>query len=211
MLSTIPLDKLLSILDDLPGLSEKAHRFKYSSSHIVGIGLAGKTPAELATKCWMYFPEANVPFYRVTVLSNYSCHNVPEPNRQWSLMCEVSESPEKSVDAFAVVDAVIDGLKFCKLIESEPPILSRWHRRLEYGYPTPFLGRDSLLEEIEPSLREKKIFTRGRFGGWKYEVSNQDHSCMQGVEAVNAMLLNHPEITYFHPELVNTRAKVPTK
>ncbi len=29
-------------------------------------------PDDLATKCWMYFPEDNAPFYRATVFSNYS-------------------------------------------------------------------------------------------------------------------------------------------
>jgi len=48
------------------------------------------------------------------------------------------------------------------------------------------------------------VFSRGRFGGWKYEVSNQDHSFMQGVEWVNALLLSEPEITYRDPNRANS-------
>jgi hypothetical protein len=40
------------------------------------------------------------------------------------------------------------------------------------------------------------VFSRGRFGAWKYEVSNQDHSLMQGVEVVNRLITGTAERTY---------------
>lgn len=43
--------------------------------------------------------------------------------------------------------------------------------------PTPTLGRDEALDEILPTLeKDFGILSRGRFGSWKYEVGNQDHS-----------------------------------
>lgn len=203
LISTIPLDCLLRVLSDRADLAKKADEFKFSSSHIVGIGLDGKVPPALSTKCWMYFPEPDVPFYRVTVFSNYSPYNVPEPGKQWSLLCEVSESSAKPVDHERVADDVIAGLRRVGLISDNNPIVSVWHRRLGYGYPTPFLGRDKLLESIDPELREMGIWSRGRFGAWKYEVSNQDHSIMQGVEAVDHILSGTEELTYRNPDLVN--------
>jgi hypothetical protein len=67
--------------------------------------------------------------------------------------------------------------------------------RVEYGYPTPSVDRDARLAAIQPGLEAKNIFSRGRFGTWKYEVSNQDHSLMQGVEVVNRLVRNEPETT----------------
>ena len=75
-------------------------------------------------------------------------------------------------------------------------VVSRWHRRLEHGYPTPWLGRDEVLGEVEQALHGAGIYSRGRFGAWKYEVSNQDHSLMQGVEAVERILTGAAERTY---------------
>ena len=195
LISTMPLDALLRSLAGRPDLARHADAFVHSASHIIGIGLAGRPPAALNSKCWMYFPESHVPFYRVTVFSNYSPNNVREPGEQWSLMAEVSESPHKPVDAGRVVDEVIAGLRACHLIGDADTILSRWHRRLEHGYPTPWLGRDRVLDPVEAALADAGILSRGRFGAWKYEVSNQDHSLMQGVEAVDRILLGAVEHT----------------
>jgi protoporphyrinogen oxidase len=208
LISSMPLDRLLRSLADRPEFASLSDRFRYSSSHVIGIGIEGSVPPELATKCWMYFPEPNVPFYRVTVLSNYSAYNVPRPGRQWSLLCEVSESSAKPVDTPRLVAQVLEGLRSVKLLPLDAQVCSTWSIRLERGYPTPFLGRDELLNEVDPELRRLGIWSRGRFGGWKYEVSNQDHSLMQGVEAVDHVLTGAQEMTYYHPDLVNRGQRV---
>jgi hypothetical protein len=136
----------------------------------------------------MYFPESHSPYYRVTVFSNYSPNNVPAGDGNWSLMAEVSESPSKSVDVPRLEQWTLDALREDGLIGSQSEVVSFWHRRVEHGYPTPFLGRDRVLDALLPYLAERRVFSRGRFGAWKYEVSNQDHSFMQGVEVVNRIL-----------------------
>ncbi len=196
LVSTMPLDQLLGRLVDQPGLSEYIPEFVHSSTHVVGVGLDGPVPADLDTKCWMYFPESLAPFYRVTVFSNYAPANVPHPGKQWSLMAEVSESPVKPVDMDTIVEETVDGLRACRLIDANSRISSRWHRRLEYGYPTPWHGRDAVLQPVNDALTRLGIFSRGRFGAWKYEVSNQDHSVMQGVEVINHLLSGTEERTY---------------
>jgi protoporphyrinogen oxidase len=196
LISTMPLDRLLAGLQGRPDLAARASEFVHSSSHIVGVGLNGRPPAHLATKCWMYFPEDRVPFYRATVFSNYSPNNVPDSTRHWSLMAEVSESPVKPVDAARVVDEVVEGFIACGFIE-RGAVTSLWHRRLEHGYPTPWLGRDDVLHPVDSALRALDIYSRGRFGAWKYEVANQDHSLMQGVEVVDHLLSGAAERTYY--------------
>lgn len=205
LVSTLPIDRLVN-LAELNALQEPASHLQYSSSHIIGIGLSGKPPETLKKKCWMYFPEQNCPFYRVTVFSNYSPENVPDIDTQWSLMAEVSESRHKPVVAEEVIDNTIEGMFATKLIHKSHDILSTWSYRAHYGYPTPALGRDAALNAIHPELAKWDIYSRGRFGGWKYEVSNQDHSLMQGVELVNHLTLGVPEVTYWFPNTANNMA-----
>ena len=202
LISTAPLDWLVrhSDLEDLKGA---AGCLAHSSTHVVGIGVAGEPPAHLRSKTWMYFPESRTPFYRATVFSNYSPNNVPDIRRFWSLMLEVSESPLKPVDGERLVESVIDGLLSARLIESQAGIADVWRYRAEYGYPTPTLGRDEALGILLPALDELGIFSRGRFGAWKYEVSNQDHSLMQGVELADRLAAGSQERTLTAPDAVN--------
>ena len=204
LLSTMPVDRLVELAgrDDL---RPAAARLRYSSTHIFGVGLRGAPRDELAKKCWMYFPEDNCPFYRVTVFSNYSPNNVPDISNYWSLMAEVSESPVKPVPATPEerLEEVVRGMLDTRLIASRDDIVSTWQVRLEHGYPTPALGRDEAIAQLLPAFDAQGISSRGRFGAWRYEVSNQDHSLMQGVEWVDSLLRGGEELTLHHPEVVN--------
>ena len=74
----------------------------------------------------MYFPEDDCPFYRVTVFSNYSPNNVPDITKYWSLMAEVSESPDKPVPATPEerLEEVVQGMLNTKLIASRDDMSS---------------------------------------------------------------------------------------
>lgn len=203
LISTMPLDRLVHSSDLAAELGPAADRLVHSSTNIVGLGMRGAAPEHLRTKCWMYFPEDDNPFYRVTVFSNYSPNNVPTDTPHWSLMAEVSESPAKPVDQATLMEDVIQGAVDTRLLPDRDAIVSTWTTRLEYGYPTPSLGRDAALRELLPALMERGVYSRGRFGAWKYEVSNQDHSLMQGVECVDHLVLGSREITLWNPGVVN--------
>jgi len=223
LMSTLPLDQVLKWV----GKDEWADRLTHSSTHVIGLGLRGQSPHD--TKCWMYYPEDDCPFYRCTVFSHYAQKNVPAADLKlptlrlgakgssgsngvasagpyWSLMFEVSESAKhKPVDLATVVEETIQGAINTKMISSTDEIVSIYHRRIEHGYPTPCLQRDAVLAEALPFLKNNfNIWSRGRFGAYKYEVANQDHSCCMGVEAIDNMLHGTKEFTLFYPSLVRS-------
>jgi protoporphyrinogen oxidase len=178
-------------------------KLKHSTTHVVGLGLKGSVPDHLATKCWIYFPENDCPFYRVTVFSNYSPDNVPDSGSQWSLMLEVSESSYKPVAADRVVEDVIQGVLNTGLVSDRKDIHHAWYRSEKMGYPTPSLGRNAVLFPLLTRLEQMGIYSRGRFGAWRYEVGNMDHSLMQGVEFANRMVASGEELTLWYPQVVN--------
>ena len=208
LISTAPLDYLLNMVEDIdPKLPELGAKFVYSHTHIIGIGLEGQPPPFLANKSWIYFPDSDSPFYRITVFSNYADDNVPSSGKVWSLMCEAAEQKHaedlsKWEEPF-VIKQTIEALVKYGFIDSSQ-VLSTYHRRLEHGYPVPFLEREQYLSSIQPWLQSRSIFSRGRFGGWRYEVSNQDHSLMQGVEVADYIMFGTPEETYPNASLVNS-------
>ncbi len=197
LLSTMPVDVLCRdvLVGDVPDeIRQAASALTHSSGHMVGIGI--KRPAPRAWS-WMYFPEDNCPFYRVTYLSNYSPRMTPDPEQYYSLLCETSSSAEKPVDESTILEETIRGLENVGLLEpgEREDIVSTWVCNVEYSYPVPTVDRDELLSIVIPWLESKGISSRGRFGMWKYEVANTDHSLMQGVEWVNRELCGDAEHT----------------
>jgi hypothetical protein len=156
------------------------------------VGIKQPSPSN---KCWMYFPEDNCPFYRLTYLSNYSPDVVPDPATHYSILAEISHSEFKPVDRRTIVDETIQGLVNTRMISEadKRDIVDAHLIERDYTYPTPSLERDEALKAVQPWLEAKGIHSRGRFGSWRYEVGNMDHSVAQGVEWVNRLLLNDAE------------------
>ena len=139
------------------------------------------------------------------------------PGPYWSLMFEISESKYKPVaqddvtlggtagtHSRVVLDTLLGAIA-TKLVAAGDEIVSVYHRRIEHGYPTPSVGRDAVLKEALPWLRRQGIWSRGRFGSYMYEVANQDHSLMLGVECVDNVLFGTQELTLEYPNVVNPR------
>ena len=226
LITTMAVDSLVEHMAD-QDLIKLSKGLFFSSTHVIGVGIRGERPERIGDKCWLYFPEDDCPFYRATIFSNYSPYNQPQkddklPTLQladgskrnsmqakegpyWSIMLEVSESSMKPVDNANLLNDCIQGLLNTEMLKPTDEIVSTYHRRFDHGYPTPTLEREGVLKVLLPKLQEKGIYSRGRFGSWRYEVGNQDHSFMLGVEAADNIVNGAAELTLNYPDFVNGR------
>ena len=221
LLSTGPLDLLVQqqLLAPADHCVDAAALLKHNGVHVAGVGVAERPlfEGERDRRCWMYFPEDDCPFYRVTNFHNYAPANVPAgastapggPVRQGgqdgpdkteraAFLCETSFSGHKPEDLSTLMERTVTGLGNVGLLtaQARERIESRFELSVDYGYPVPCLERDLALRTVQPWLEARDIYSRGRFGGWKYEVGNMDHSVMQGVEWAERMVLTHLEKIY---------------
>ncbi len=195
LISTIPIDDLIHRVIDsekIDKLISQADRLIYNSVLVTGLGFLKKNNDN---KCWIYFPEKSYPWYRVTYFSNYSNNNVPS-NGHFSLMGEVGFPVGAQPDGQVYLDRSLDAYVKCGFISGDEEVVSRYHKLIPKAYPVPSIERDDILKVLQGFLMDNDIYSRGRFGGWKYEVANMDHCVMQGKEAVDSILNGEPETVY---------------
>jgi protoporphyrinogen oxidase len=195
LISTIPLNELLKkVVTKQVEIKKVSSKLCWNSGYMVGIGIKKPCPCK---KNWMYFPQNDSPFYRVTYLSNYSPNMTPG-SEFFSFLAESSYSRYKTLSRDSIIEETIQGLINSKLLSEKDRslIVSTYLIDAPYSFPVPFLGRDKVLKDVQSLLVKKGVFSRGRFGGWKYEVGNMDHSVLQGIEVVERILLGKEERVY---------------
>ena len=199
LISTMPLNELVSIIrGEVPEtVRSMADRLHWNSCVVSGAGYAHTVRDQIS---WVYFPEKEYPFQRITALSSYSKDLVPRGNTKTysSLMCETTLKGDK----WPRRRSILEGIERSRLLEHientdsvrEPVSFTQF--LIPYAYPIPTLERDRALSTIHGFLKKHDIYSRGRFGGWKYEAGNMDHSLMQGMEIIDRLLLGKEERVY---------------
>ncbi|KAI1723830.1 flavin containing amine oxidoreductase domain-containing protein [Ditylenchus destructor] len=194
LISTIPitqLGKLCGLAPEIP--------LRHSKVVLVGVGLH-LPQSELARELsWAYYPRPEIIFYRCTLLSNFSLELTPDSTKYWSVLCEIGTKPDDEVDEELAIQRTVQDLIAVGIVESAGQVCSTWLQILPYGYPVPSIERDQVLDECHKIFLQHGMFSRGRFGGWRYEISNQDHSFECGVQLVDRILLGIPETLYQSP------------
>ena len=193
LVSTMPLDILVRKLVHCPdNVRAAADDLEHNGVYMVGIGY--ETPLKDDVS-WMYFPQDHAPFYRATNFAKYSPANVPDADtgRYCSYMTETSYSRYKPETPDDLPERVEAGLRAAGVVEGAPTVASMHLEDIPYAYPVPTVRRDAALATIQPWLMKHDIYSRGRFGAWKYEIGNMDHSVKMGSDIARLLVTETPE------------------
>jgi UDP-galactopyranose mutase len=192
LVSTMPVDHLVGLMTACPSeVAAAARELRHTSVAVVGVGL--EQPARSET-CWMYFPDGDTPYYRVTNFAKYSPANVPggDVDRFSAYMTESAFVPGERPDG-GLEQRVVEALSTSGVVEGRPRVASVHRIDVDYAYPVPTLGRDRALRTIQPWLMAHGIFSRGRFGSWRYEMGNMDHAVKMGADVARLLVDGRPE------------------
>ncbi|MEU3282498.1 protoporphyrinogen/coproporphyrinogen oxidase [Streptomyces antibioticus] len=188
LVTTGPLDRLAAMTVGAPdSVRAAAGRLRHTTVAMVGLGYRAPTTDE---RSWLYFPQAEVPFYRATNFSKYAPANVPgaDPQAFSAWMTETSMLPGTRLDYHRLIGDCDQALRRHGLVPEHAPLASAHLELIEYAYPVPTLDRDAALAEVVPWLEAHGIYPRGRFGTWRYEIGNMDHAVKMGIDIARRLV-----------------------
>ncbi len=161
LVNTIPLPELVRICRDCPEeVRAAAGRLKATVVTYVNVAARGEGPAHH----WVYFPEAEFPFYRVGSAS--AVYPALAPPGARSFYVEFSHRGELSP---SVAEAqAIDGLLRCGLLRSRDELLFAFAREIHGAYVIYDREHGPAKKAVLDFCAAAGIETCGRYGNWEY-------------------------------------------
>lgn len=178
LLSSLPLPKLISILDDVPSeVDEAATCLVATSIDLISVGFRAKCVADL----WFYIYDNDIAASRAYSPSVKSEANAPAGCSSIQFEAYSRGRQSRFTPAY-LKENTLFALKKMGIGE-ESDIAFVDHRRLEYGNVIFDLGMEERREKVKSFLKQRGISSCGRFGEWDYLWSNQ--SLLSGYNAVS--------------------------
>lgn len=185
LVSTVPLPELiLEIIDDVPEEIKKAAlKLRYTSVLNLNMGIKREN---INHGHWVYFPEKKYVFYRVGFPKKFSDEMCPPGTS--SIYVEIACRPGEITRERRgkLIARVKDDLIKAGILEREDEILVGKCISIPYAYVIYDRNRDRNLKIIQDYLKEKNIYSVGRYGGWKY--STMEEAILEGKEVAERLV-----------------------
>lgn len=193
LISTLPLPALARIVTGGPAetISELAGRLKGNRVHTVNLGLEGEDLGPITELHWVYFPDEEFPFHRLSLPHRFSPSMAPEGCS--SVQLEVSESRYRPVELGTLVERSLRALRRLGVLgEGQEARVEEGGRvrvaeivTLDPAYVIYDLRHGETTAALREALASADAISAGRFGEWEY--FNMDHSIMSGKRAAEGV------------------------
>jgi protoporphyrinogen oxidase len=174
---TVPLPGFLRMLrgasDDLASLAD---RLDWSVVACLNLGI--ERPGVGDGAHWIYFPDPEIPFYRVGFPSAFSDRVAP-PGCS-SMYVEFAVSRDERPDLDTLEHLAIDVLRREGLLRRDDRVAVRDWIRIDPGYVIFDRDRQDVLATVFPELERLGIHAIGRYGAWTY--SYMERAMLDGLE-----------------------------
>jgi protoporphyrinogen oxidase len=162
LINTAPLPVLCALLTNPPeAVTYAAARLRHTSLYYLDLALDAPCPSNVH---WVYVPEPKYPFYRVGCYSHFS--RAMAPPRKDGLYVELVR--RDAPDLSRLLPEVEAGLLEMGLIAKTGDIAFARLRKLDYAYVIFDHAYVAATQTLHSFLREQRIISTGRYGGWNY-------------------------------------------
>ena len=159
LVSSLPLPVVLGLIEGLPEeLSRTMQSLRAQSVTMVQIGARRSGPALPAH--WTYFPDPEVPFYRMTRLEKITPDMCPKGAAALMLECPGTEPPDRT--------SVLDFLASIDVLHDRDDVEEFRTLAIPYAYVLFLKGFRQAVDAAMTYLGAHGIHPIGRYGAWQY-------------------------------------------
>jgi UDP-galactopyranose mutase len=177
VLSSLPLPELLKFIDEVPKkVTKAAEELVYNSLICVNLGIDREN---IIDKHWIYFPEKDIIFNRVSFPMNFSPYTTPDGKS--SILVEITFRDE-FIDIEDTVNRAINDLIKTGIINKDDNVEVCDATIFDYAYVIYDLNHNENVGFINKFLFQNNIVPIGRFGEWEYY--NMDKAILSGKKGI---------------------------
>ncbi len=182
LVSTIPLTKLVELIEDVPSEVElAANKLRCNTVCAVLLGINKPKVSEYQI---LYLPQKDVLPYRLSFPTNYSERVAPK--NMCSICAEYSYLGNKKFTDEEIIEKTIQDLIKLGFIKKKEEVIFKDILELKHAYVIFDSERDKNLKLIQDYLKKNQIYSIGPFGAWEH--SSIDDSLILGKEIAKKLL-----------------------
>jgi protoporphyrinogen oxidase len=194
LVNTMPLDLLLQKLREPATLSVSAAAHHLICNSVINFNLGLQQPP-LTNKNWIYYPEPNVPFYRLVF--PHTCSPAMVPHGYSSLSGEWAYTKKPFMQQKEITSQALSYAKKLWNISDET-IATHNILHLDHAYVIYDTWREKHINRIHTALNDYQVYSIGRYGAWKY--ASMQEAILDGKATAESLLATTPRHTLRVPQ-----------